>query len=119
MNKVRLFVITVITLLLASNVCLGVLYTLSRLESNQAQSQLKSQENHEKAIFFAKLFIEKVLLGEGTVDFEDRLRLENAVRDINDQKIFNEWQTFTKSESDKETQSSAGELLEMLFDKVS
>lgn len=119
MNKTRLFVITIITLLAASNIYLAVMYGLSQLEAAQTRSQLKSQETNEKALLFAKLFIDKVLLGEGTVDFEDRLKLENAVREINDQKIFNEWQTFTASQGDSEVQASAARLLGLLFDKVS
>ncbi len=119
MNKTRLFLIIIFTFLVAGNIYLAVMYSLSRLESIQARNQLENQKTNEKAVYFAKLFVEKVLLGEGEVSFEDRLKLENAVRDINDQKIFDQWQAFTNSQSDKEVQISAGLLLEFLFDKVS
>jgi hypothetical protein len=118
-NKTRLLIVIIITLLIATNIYFVVMYTLSQFERSDAEAQLKTQKTNEKALFFAKLFIDKVLLGESTVDFEDRLKLENSVRDINDQKIFNEWQNFTKSQTDKEVQVSAGRLLDMLFDKVS
>ena len=119
MDKTRLFIIIIVTLLVCSNIYLAVMYTLSQLETSDAQEQLKTQETNEKALLFAKLFISKVLLGESTVDFEDRLKLENSVRDVNDQNIFDEWQNFTKSQTDKDVQVSAGRLLDMLFDKVS
>jgi len=117
-NKTRLFIIVIITLLACGNIYLAVLYGLAQLEFRQTQNQLKAQEANEKAVFFAKLFISEVLLGEGTVDFEDRLKLENSVREINDQNIFDAWQTFTKSENEKDIQRSASRLLELLFDKV-
>lgn len=117
MNKKRLFLVVIFALLVAGNIYFAVMYSLSRFESARAQSQLKSQESNEKALYFAKLFVDKVLLGEGEVNFEDRLELENAVRGVNDQKIFDQWQKFTESQSDREVQESAGKLLQLLFDK--
>lgn len=119
MNKSRLFLITIITLLAAGNIYFGSMLILEKNKLNEIRDQLKDQETNEKVLFFAKLFISKVLLGEGEVDFEDRLKLENAVRDIGDKNIFDHWQTFTSSQSDKEVQTSAGQLLNLLFDKIS
>lgn len=119
MQRTRLFVIIIITLLVASNIYLAVMYGLIQLESAQVQGQLSDQQTNEKALLFAKLFIDNVLLGEDVVSFEDRLKLENSVRDINDQKIFDQWQAFTQAESDKEVQVAAAKLLDLLFDRVS
>jgi len=119
MNKKRFLIIIVITILIAGNIYFALMYSLSRLEFIQVQKELKYQEVNEKVLYFAKLFINKVLLGEGEVDFEDRLKLENAVRDVNDQKIFEQWQVFVGSQNSKDVQTAAGRILDLLFDKVS
>lgn len=118
MDKTRFILVVIITLLVAGNMYFATMYFLTRLDLARTQSQIRGQEANEKAVYFAKLFIDKVLMGEGEVDFEDRLKLENSVRDINDQKIFDQWQAFLNSQSDGELQDSAGRLLEFLFDKI-
>ena len=70
-------------------------------------------------MLFAKLLVEKILLGTGTVSFDDRLQLENAVRDINDPEIFTEWEKFTDSSSNSETQQTLGTLFDLLLKKIS
>ncbi|MFH1967891.1 MAG: hypothetical protein ABIJ84_00720 [bacterium] len=119
MNSSRLFIIIVISLLVAGNVYLGIMLVLEKKELSEAREHLREQEVNEKSLFFASLFIDKVLLGEGEVSFEDRLKLENAVRDIGDKEIFDQWQGFVKSQSDKDVQVSVARMLNLLFDKVS
>lgn len=114
----RLIIITIITLSMALNVLLAVLYTLNWLELRTANQQLQVRQVNEKSLYFAKLFVDNLLLGSGTVGFEDRLRLENAVRDINNPEIFSQWQTFTNSANDGEAQKAAGKLLNLLLDTV-
>ena len=118
MQKTRLFVITIITLLAAVSVYLAVMYFLDHQSLLQVQKQLKAQQNNEKVSIFAKLFVDKVLLSQGTVSFDDRLRLENAVRDISDPEIFSKWQEFTDSKDDNESQITVGNLLKLLFNKI-
>ncbi|MCX6719810.1 MAG: hypothetical protein NTV36_01750 [Candidatus Staskawiczbacteria bacterium] len=65
-----------------------------------------------------KLLVEKILLGQGQVSFDDRLKLENAVREINDPEIFGKWQKFTNSTSDSETQQNVGVLFLAIINKI-
>ena len=118
MINTRLFIVTIITILIAGNILLGVLYFLNRAEIGVLQQQFTAQQTNGKVAFFAKLFVDKVLLGQGTVSFEDRLKLENAVRDINDEQVFSTWQAFTNSTDDRESQSAVGNLLKLLFSKI-
>ena len=108
----------IISLLVAVSVYLATMYFLNRQELLQAQQQLKIQQSNDKVLVFAKLFVDKVLLGKGTVSFDDRLKLENAVRDINDPEIFSKWQEFTESKTDNESQVTVGNLLKLLFTKI-
>ena len=119
MQKIRLVIIILITVLVASNILLAVQYALSQMELKNVKQQLQIQKTNQKSLFFAKLFVNKFLLGQGTVSFEDRLVLENAVRDINDPTIFKQWQTFTNSQTDYDAQKSAGVMLNLLLDKLS
>ena len=98
---------------------LGVECFLLASELNLAKTNLKTQETNEKAVLFAKLFIDKILLSQGTVGFDDRLKLENAVRDLNDPQIFAQWQKLTASSGDAETQQIVGSILKMLISKIS
>jgi hypothetical protein len=118
MSKIKLFVIILITVLVAGNVCFGVFYFLNCKELNQYKKEVVIQQDNTRVFLFADLFIDKVLLGQGTVSFEDRLSLENAVRDIKDNEIFSKWEQFTDSQDDRQSQSAVGNLLKLLFAKV-
>ena len=117
MQKTKLALTIIIIVLIAVSASFAVMYLLDRQKLVQDEQQLKEQQTNEKVLVFAKLFVDKVLLGEGTVSFDDRLSLENAVRDINDKEIFSDWQAFTNSQSDKESQTAIGNLLKLLFAK--
>ena len=83
-----------------------------------AENTIKEYQYNEKILSFAKLFITKVLKTEGDVSFEDRLKLENAIRDINDKAIFDQWQEFVNSESQIQAQIAVKDLLELLITKI-
>lgn len=118
MQKTRLILVIIIAVLIAGNAYFASMYFLNRAELARTGKQLIAQQTNEKVLSFAKLFVDKVLLGKGTVDFEDRLKLENSVRDINDKEIFSKWQEFTNSQSDKQSQTAAGNLLEFLLNRI-
>ncbi len=118
MEKVK-FLIIVIILISAILAGVSFLYVFNRIELNNAQKLLKVQQINEKALSLTKFFVEKVLQGQSEVNFEDRLKLENAVRDLNDQKVFLQWQKIVKSKTDKETQQEVGAFLNLLLNKLS
>jgi len=117
-NYKRLLIITLITFSLAANVFFAVQYTISQLELRDALRQIVAQDMNNKSLSFAKMFVDKFLLSSGTVNFEDRLALENAVREIKDPEIFKQWQIFTNSPDDHEAQLAAGKLFNLLFDRI-
>lgn len=112
-NK-RLLIIIVIGVLLVGNAFFGLSYWYQREELAQA----KRTEVNESVIDFSLLFIRQVLQAESEVDFETRLKLENAVRDLKDDAIKEEWDNFTASKTELEAQSSVKKLLEILVLKI-
>jgi hypothetical protein len=117
MNK-KIFLIIIIAILILGNVASGILYFLNAKELLLVKKQLTTQQTNTKVLYFAQLFVDKVLLGEGTVSFEDRLKLENAVRDISDTEIFDCWQRFANSQSDASAQTEVGKMFSLLINKI-
>ena len=111
-------ILIVILVLLAGSVFFGLRYFTVQKELGQAQAVLETQKINEKVLEFTKLFIEKVLKAETEIDFETRLQLENAVRDLNDEEILTHWQNFTESKTEIEAQKELKDLLEILVNKI-
>ncbi len=118
MTKQKTILIIIILLLIASNIYFGFKYLNSQRELRSMQSALETQKTNEKVLDFTKLFIEKVLKAKGEVDFETRLKLENAVRNLGDEEILEQWNKFVNSKTEAEAQEQVKNLLEMLIDKV-
>ena len=114
----KIILTLVILILLAGNVFFGVKYFASQKEIQQIQPALETQKTNEKVLDFTKLFIEQVLKAETEVDFETRLKLENAVRNLGDEEILAQWQKFTESKTEIEAQEEVKNLLEMLVGKI-
>ena len=119
MQRKKVLIIILIVAISLTVVWLVTEYFLLSSQLKTAESNLKIQEANQKAATFERLFIDKVLLSTGTIGFEDRLELENAVRGINDQEIFSQWQQFTNSKSNSDTQKIVGNILKLLVDKIS
>ena len=114
----KTFVIVVVVSLLASNAFFAAQYASAQRQLTEIQRQLEAQRINERMLAFTQLFIEKVLKSEGEIDFETRLQLENAVRDIGDEEILAQWQRFTESTNEKEAQQEVKNLLSLLLRKV-
>ena len=118
MTKQKTILIIVISVLVAGNVFSGVSYFLTQKKLQTVTEQLKHQRNNEKIINFSKLFIEKVLKAEEEVSFEDRLKLENTVRDLKDNEVLTQWEKFVASKTEAEAQQGVKDLLELLVKKI-
>lgn len=70
---------------------------------------------------FLKLFVEKVLGNQketAEVSFEDRLKLENAVRELNDSEILAAWNKFVDSQTSGEAQENLRALISLLVGRI-
>ncbi len=112
MKNIIVYVILILSL--AVNIGSGFLYIREVRVVNQQRQKIQS---HLKILHFRNLFTEKVLLADREVDFNARLDLENAVRDLNDPEILNQWEIFTKSASKEEATDQAKKILRLLIKK--
>jgi len=116
-QKTQILVILFIVLLI-SNIIFAWLYVSSKVEIRSLQAKVESQKVNISVLSFTQLFMEKVLHGSKEVSFDDRLQLENSVRDLNDKEIFDSWQTFTKAKDSTEVQYDFYALFQLLLKKI-
>jgi len=114
----KIILTTIILLLIAGNVYLGFKYLNIQKELRQTQTALQTQTTNEKVLEFFKLFIKEVLKAETEVNFDTRLKLETAVRNLGDKEILNQWQKFVDSKNEAEAQTEIKNLLEILVNKI-
>lgn len=117
-NK-RTLILALMLILFAGNVLLGLWVFNSYMDLKISKETLKMYSYNEKVLNFTKMFVQKVLKTQGTVPFEDYLKLESAVRDIGDDTILKQWQDFIASESEQQAQDQVKVLLELLVTKIS
>jgi|SRR3989338_5570594 len=117
-NKERIAIIIVITMLVLGNVFFAFNYFPVSRELQAIKSSQSKAKVNEKVINFTSLFIKKVLQANTEVDFETRLSLENAVRELKDEEIMTEWTNFVGSSTETEAQNSVKKLLGILIDKI-
>ncbi len=119
---VNIVLVIIILALLAGNIFLFIRSNTLEKTWNKVQTTSKidsvRSEKNSKILTFAHLFIEKVLKAESPMDFETRLQIENAVRDIKDDEIMRQWKKFIDSRSEAEAQVETINLLQKLIDGI-
>lgn len=108
----------VVLLLLAGNIFFAFGYSSLKSEINENNIVLENRTINDKVLDFTKLFIEKVLKADDEVDFETRLKLENAVRNLDDKEVLSQWQNFIDSKTEVQAQEEVKNLLELLINKI-
>lgn len=93
-------------------------YSITKSELKSAQALVMKQMHNKKTAEFLEMLVNQVIKSNQEVDFETRLKLENAVRDLKDEKILSEWQKFVQSKSEVEAQSNVKNLLGVLVEKI-
>jgi hypothetical protein len=106
--------LAVILILLAGNVYFGDRYFSLQEELSQSKSSLAEIQSKKKYLDFNKMFVEKILNVEGTVDLESRRELEIAARNLGDAEVLSQWKEFTDSPSEKSAQTAIKNLLKTL-----
>ncbi len=83
-------------------------------ELAQVKTQLTGRAQDTKVVAFLNLFIDKVLKAKSEIDFETRLQLENAVRELNNPEILAQWRKFVESPNESQAQLEVKDLLALL-----
>lgn len=116
-NNQKAVYFILILILLSSDVYFSVKYFSSQKALNQANSSLEAIQIKKKYLDFDKLFINKMLKANGTVDVDTRLELEIAARDLKDADVLAQWKKFIDSSNEKDSQEAVKNLLGMLAEK--
>ena len=115
MQKSKIVVGVVLLMLFAGNVFLGVQLFLAHREIQKIK---QDQHLNASVLNFANIFIAKVLKAQGEISFEDRLKIENAVRDTQDKEIYDQWQKFVGAQTTQEGQEDVKNLLQLMVNKL-
>ena len=119
LNRANIFTSLLLVILLGGNLYFSVQYVQNLKQQNAATEQANSTFNSRLQVAqFLKEFIDTVLNTQGTVSFDNRVKLENDIRQIKDETLTNQWNTFVNSKDSKEAQQSAVKLMALLADKM-
>jgi hypothetical protein len=108
----------IIVVLLVGNIIFAQLYFSNNQQSSDTGQSMTGMRQEKKVLTFLKLFVDKVLKAEEEVSFNDRLILENAVRELDDDRIMVKWQAFVDSKDSSQAQDNLRNLLEVLVNSV-
>ena len=105
--------------LVASNIFFAVQYVNDiKQQANQQEVTDQSTTTRIQISRFLKYFIDTVLNTKGSISMEDRIKLENDIRQIHDTDLIKLWDGFVASKDGKEAQVNAVKLMAMLSNKM-
>lgn len=118
-DKTRLVANVLMLLLVALNIFFSIQYTENlRNETIKEEQALAKTEERLQTSRFMKFFIDKVLGTNGTISFEDRVKLEADIRGLGDQALLSQWEAFVSSTDSQTAQETAVRLMSMLASKM-
>lgn len=119
LDKTRLLSNILMLTLVAGNIFFSIQYMEGiKQQSNQEdQQQTKATERIQTARFM-KLFIDTVLNTKEVISFENRVKLENDIRQLGDKALTTQWEAFIASQDPKSAQGEAVKLMSMLGSKM-
>jgi predicted DNA-binding helix-hairpin-helix protein len=117
LEKTRFVSNILLVILLAGNLYFSVQY-VQNLKSSQAPVVDKGAQEvmQIKNANFLKLFINKVVKSSGTVTYEDRVQLENDVRQIHNPALTAQWEVFVDNKDPKLAEQAATDLMLILVE---
>jgi len=111
--------LAIVLLLLLLNIFFATGLFLEFKQVEALKTEVKAHQTNAKVLDFLNLFVDKVLESNSEVSFEDRLKLENAIRNINDPDLLAKWESFTSSSNEVQIQQQVKDLLKALIKKIS
>jgi hypothetical protein len=117
-NKKKLVLILAALLLVLGNLFFGIEYFLQAKKIQSLEKEIEARQTNDRVVNFLNIFIENVLKTDKEVSFEDRLKLENAIRDIDDPEILARWEKFTSASYENDIQNGVKDLLQVPVKKI-
>jgi len=118
-DKTRLVANVLMVVLVALNIFFSIQYTqgIKRDDVKLEQEAARTEERLQTSRFM-KFFVDKVLGTNGTISFEDRVKLESDIRALGDSSLTTQWETFVASSDSEQAQQHAVRLMSMLASKM-
>jgi hypothetical protein len=119
LDKTRLSANLLMIILVGLNIFFSIQYT-QNMKLNDAKEAAESAKTEErlKTSRFMKLFVDKVLGTNGTISFDDRVKLESDIRSLGDQALVKQWDLFVASKDSDSAQKNAVTLMSLLSSKM-
>lgn len=119
LDKTRATSNILMVVLLATNIFFSIQYVDNiKQQSADQQKQEEDATTRIQISRFLKFFIDTVLNTSGTISLENRVKLENDIRQIHDADLIKSWDNFVASKDGKEAQLNAVKLMSMLSSKM-
>ena len=119
LDKSRMVSNLLLVILVAGNIYLGIQYTETiRRETAQQDQDTTKIDTRIQISRFLRFFIDTVLNTKGTISFDDRVKLENDIRQIKDADLTKSWDNFVASKDGKVAQVNAVKLMSLLSAKL-
>ncbi|MFA6463985.1 MAG: hypothetical protein WCV55_03190 [Candidatus Paceibacterota bacterium] len=119
MIKKNIFSSFIILILLAGNIYLSTQYFSVSKQLKEIKSQSNSSVSTKvQAANVLKEYLDIVLNTQGTTSSDDRIKLENDLRQLQDPAITAQWDAFVTSKDAKSSQENAVKLIALLENKM-
>jgi hypothetical protein len=118
LDKTKIVTNILLVVLVSGNIFFSIQYT-----ENIKQQQMQKEDSigtNIQVSRFLKLFVDVVLNTEvgKTISYDNRVKLENDIREIKDAEIIKSWDKFVESTDAKVAQKNAASLMKMLTNKL-
>lgn len=119
LEKSRLVSNVLMIILVVGNIFFSIQYmdSVKQQVNRDSVEEAKTTERLQTARFL-KLFIDTVLNTKDTMSFENRVKLESDVRQLQDKAVTAQWDAFVNSKDGKLAQEAAVKLMSMLGSKM-
>ena len=116
LDKTNIVSNILLVVLLAGNIYLSIQYISNMQAEQNAKADTTSTRIQTSRVL--KEYIDIVLNTQGTISYDDRVKLENDVRQLQDPAITKQWDAFVGSTDAKVAQGNAVHLMSMLANKM-
>lgn len=118
LDRTRLVANVLMVVLLGGNIFFSIQYA-SNIQQEQAKAAAPDDvASRIQTARFLKLYIDTVLTPGSNISVDDRIKLENDIRQLKDADLVRQWDVFVASEGNTEAQVNAVKLMSLLVNKL-